>query len=87
METTTSSTSHTQARASRIVDKVADMIEGRTGAQGAADTMRTAAEYLRDRDLGVMAADLRRLARQHPGATLFVAALAGFLVARSVSRH
>lgn len=87
METTTSSTSHTQARASRVIDQVADVIDDKTGAHAASDHMRTAAEYLRDRDLRAMATDLARTAKQHPGAALAIAALAGFLVARSLSRN
>jgi hypothetical protein len=87
VENTTSKTHHIQDGASRVVDKVADMIEDRTGAHEAADTVRSAAEYLREGDLRTLTSDLGRMARQHPGATLAIVALAGFLVARSLSRH
>lgn len=56
-------------------------------AHDAADAMETAAAYVREQDLKAMMADVRQMARRHPGATLLVAAAAGFLLARRFSHH
>jgi hypothetical protein len=52
----------------------------------AANVMEDAADYVRDRDMRGMLADLRQIAVRHPGATLVVAAAFGFLLARKLSR-
>ncbi len=56
-------------------------------AYNAADAMETAAGYVRDQDVNAILSDLRQTVKKHPGATLRAAAAAGFLIARSFSRH
>ncbi len=53
----------------------------------AADTMEAAAEYVRGQDVQAMLADVGRMVKRHPGATLLTAAAVGFLLARSLTRH
>ena len=52
----------------------------------AARGLETAAEYVRDRHLRGMLADLSGLAKRHPGPVLLIAVAAGFLLARALSR-
>jgi hypothetical protein len=52
-----------------------------------ANAMDHAANYLHDQDVRGMMADVRQVARRHPGATLLTAAAIGFLIARSISRR
>jgi hypothetical protein len=56
-------------------------------AHTAANVMESGAEYFRDRDIEEMVADLKDIARRHPGATLLTAAALGFLLARTFARH
>jgi hypothetical protein len=52
-----------------------------------ADAMEKAADYVRDEDLDAMLEDAQQLVKRHPGATLLIAAAAGFLLARVFARH
>lgn len=56
-------------------------------AHSTADVLERTAQYLEDQDWRAMLADLRQVAKRHPGATLITAAALGFLLARSLSRH
>lgn len=56
-------------------------------AHSTADVMQNAAAYLEELNWREMLADLRQIAKRHPGATLLTAAALGFLLARSLSRH
>lgn len=49
-----------------------------------ADGLSSASEALRNRSVGELGADVRALARRHPGAFMAVAAVAGFAAARFV---
>ena len=49
-----------------------------------ADGLSSASQALRDRSVGELTADVRALARRHPGAFMAVAAVAGFAAARFV---
>lgn len=52
-------------------------------AHGAADRIGGAADFLRDHDTKDMVTGVERLVRKHPGKSLAVAAVVGFLVARA----
>jgi len=54
-------------------------------AHSAADKLNSTAEYVREHDVDSMMADVERLVRRNPGATLAVAAALGFLVGRAFS--
>ena len=56
-------------------------------AGAAAHAMESAAEYLETHDFEEIVSDVKQLAKKHPGAVLLAAAAAGFLLARSLSRH
>lgn len=58
-----------------------------SAAHTAADAMETAASYVRDHDLQDMLSEVQQVVKKHPGATLLAAVAAGFLIARSLSRH
>ena len=58
-----------------------------SAAHNTADALQSTADYLQDQDWRGMLTDLRRLMKQHPGATLLGAAALGFLLARGMSRH
>ena len=53
-----------------------------TLAHGAADRMENAAAYVRDHNARDMASDLEQFVRSHPGQSLAVAAVFGFLLGR-----
>lgn len=55
--------------------------------RAAAGAMEDAADYVRDHEFDDMVADVKQLAKKHPGAILLTAAAVGFLLARSLSRH
>ena len=52
-------------------------------AHGAADRIGGAADYLRDHDTKAMVSGVEQFVRKHPGKSLAVAAVVGFLVARA----
>lgn len=55
-------------------------------AESATNAVRTAVDYVREQDVREMLANVRQLARRHPGATLLIASALGFLLARTLSR-
>jgi len=78
-----------KSAASYIGDKVSHLPGGESvqrTAAAAADTVAASADYLRDTDLSGMAADVEAMVRRNPGPSLAVAAVAGFLIGRSLSR-
>lgn len=52
-------------------------------AHGAADRIGGAADFLRDNDTEAMVTGVKQLVRRHPGKSLAVAAVVGFLAARA----
>ena len=62
----------------------ADQISG--VAHVAADKLEAAAHYVRETDLKAMGEDLKDVVKRYPGPALAVAAVLGFLVARSLRR-
>jgi ElaB/YqjD/DUF883 family membrane-anchored ribosome-binding protein len=58
-----------------------------SAAYRAADVMETAADYVGERDIREMLAEMGQLVKKHPGATLLTAAAAGFLLAHALSRR
>jgi ElaB/YqjD/DUF883 family membrane-anchored ribosome-binding protein len=69
----------------------ADMLPGgekiASAAYRAADVMETAADYVGERDIREIVAEMGQLVKKHPGATLLTAAAAGFLLAHALSRR
>jgi hypothetical protein len=57
-----------------------------SAAHTAAEAMEKTADYLRDQDLNDMLSDVQQVVKRHPGITLFAAAVAGFILARVISR-
>lgn len=55
-------------------------------AHAAADAMEGTADYVRNNDLKAVLSDMRRIVKDHPGATLLTAAALGFLLTRSLTR-
>jgi hypothetical protein len=55
-------------------------------AHDAADKVQAAADYIRDTDVKRMGEDLKDIVKRYPGPALAVAAVLGFLVARSFRR-
>jgi hypothetical protein len=55
-------------------------------AHTAADALTSTAEYMREKDLKSMVADMQTLVKNHPGPALLSAAALGFLIARTFSR-
>lgn len=51
-----------------------------------ADKLEAAADYIRATDLKAMGEDVKDIVKRHPGPALAVAAVLGFLVARSLRR-
>jgi hypothetical protein len=79
-----------ESAASTIRDKAESLPGGEKIAGAAsrtADTMESAADYVRDSDLEDMFADVKRILKEHPGAALVAVAAAGFLLARALSRN
>lgn len=78
-----------EAAASSLRDK-ARVLPGEAKLTRATDTaaaaMESAADYVRDHEVPDMLADVGRIVRKHPGATLLTAVAVGFLLARSLSR-
>lgn len=64
-------------------DRPADVLPARV-LSTVADGLSSASQALRDRSVGELTADVRALARRHPGAFMAVAAVAGFAAARFV---
>lgn len=56
-------------------------------AHTAANVMESTAEYFQDHGFEDMVADLKDMARRHPGATLLTAAALGFLLVRTLARR
>lgn len=52
----------------------------------AAHGLETAADYVRERKLRGMLADIQGIAKRHPGPVLLIAVVAGFLLAKAMSR-
>jgi len=52
----------------------------------ASDTVRHAADYLRDTEMDRMAADVEAMVKRHPGPALITAGVLGFLLGRALSR-
>jgi ElaB/YqjD/DUF883 family membrane-anchored ribosome-binding protein len=67
-----------------IAQSAADQISG--VAHKTADKLEAAADYIRGTDLKAMGEDLKHVVKRHPGPSLAVAAVLGFLVARSLRR-
>jgi ElaB/YqjD/DUF883 family membrane-anchored ribosome-binding protein len=67
-----------------IAHSAADQISG--VAHKTADKLEVAADYVRETDLKAMGEDLKHVVKRHPGPALAVAAVLGFLVARSLRR-
>jgi hypothetical protein len=55
-------------------------------AHDSADKLRSAADYIRENDLKAMGEDLKGIVKRYPGPALAVAAVLGFIVARSFRR-
>lgn len=53
-------------------------------AHSTAAAVETAADYVRDQDLGAMLSDVRAAVKRHPGAALLAATALGFVIARSL---
>jgi ElaB/YqjD/DUF883 family membrane-anchored ribosome-binding protein len=74
--------------AAEQVREKAEQLPGgeRTGqiAHKAADTMESAAGYMREHDVNEMASDLQQIVRDHPREALIAAAAVGFLVGRAM---
>jgi ElaB/YqjD/DUF883 family membrane-anchored ribosome-binding protein len=77
------------AAASRLHQK-ADSLPGGESVKGAAhataDALSSTADYVREKDVKGMLADVRKLVKNNPGPALLTAAVLGFLVARTLSR-
>ena len=56
-------------------------------AHATADRMRATANYVRENDLRAMSKGAGNLVRRYPAQSLAIAALAGFLVARTLGRR
>jgi ElaB/YqjD/DUF883 family membrane-anchored ribosome-binding protein len=69
---------------SGIARTAVDQISG--VAHGTADKLHEAADYIREKDLQAMGDDLKDIVKKYPGPALAVAAVLGFLVARSFRR-
>ena len=67
-----------------IAHSAADQISG--VAHKTADKLEVAADYVRETDLKAMGEDLKHVVKRHPGPALAVAAVLGFIVARSLRR-
>jgi ElaB/YqjD/DUF883 family membrane-anchored ribosome-binding protein len=67
-----------------IAQSAADQISG--VAHKTADKLEVAADYVRETDLKAMGEDLKHVVKRHPGPALAVAAVLGFIVARSFRR-
>jgi ElaB/YqjD/DUF883 family membrane-anchored ribosome-binding protein len=63
---------------------VADQLSG--VAHSTADKLEAAADYIRATDLKAIGEDLKDIVKRHPGPALAVAAVLGFVVARSLRR-
>jgi hypothetical protein len=90
-ETTAGALDQTAAKLHSHVDqlsgaahKAADRISG--VAHGTADKLQAAADYIRETDLKAMREDIKDVVKRYPGPSLVVAAVLGFLVARSLRR-
>jgi phage-related minor tail protein len=73
----------------RAADMVRDRAEGTGGTTAqagtkVADTMETAAGYMREHDVNEMWTDLETYARTHPTQALIGAVVTGFLVGRLI---
>ena len=62
------------------VDQISDV------AHGTADKLHEAADYIHQKDLKAMGEDLKDIVKKYPGPSLAVAAVLGFIVARSFRR-
>jgi ElaB/YqjD/DUF883 family membrane-anchored ribosome-binding protein len=78
-----------QTAADQVRERAEQLPGGeRTGqlAQRAADTMESAAGYMREHDVNDMASDFQRIVRDHPKEALIAAAAIGFLVGKAMRR-
>jgi ElaB/YqjD/DUF883 family membrane-anchored ribosome-binding protein len=55
-------------------------------AHSAAERIEHTADYLREKDLDHVYSDIERTVRRHPGRSLAIAAVAGFVLARGLRR-
>jgi len=69
---------------SDVAHTAADRISG--AAHVTAEKVQAAADYIRETNLKDMGEDLKDVVKRHPGPALAVAAVLGFLVARSFRR-
>jgi hypothetical protein len=69
---------------SGVARTAADQFSG--AAHVAADKLHAAADYVHETDLKAMGEDLKDVVKRYPGPALAVAAVLGFLVARSLRR-
>ena len=69
---------------SEVAHTAADRISGVP--HGSAEKLQAAADYIRETKLKDMGEDLKDVVKRHPGPSLAVAAVLGFLVARSFRR-
>ena len=69
---------------SDVAHTAADRISG--AMHGTADKLQAAADYIRETDLKGMGEDLKDIVKRYPGPALAVAAVLGFIVARSFRR-
>ncbi|MFZ0584157.1 MAG: hypothetical protein WA690_01615 [Candidatus Acidiferrales bacterium] len=67
-----------------IAHTAVDQISG--VAHGTADRLHEAADYIHGKDLKAMGEDLKDIVKKYPGPALAVAAVLGFIVARSFRR-
>ena len=77
------------AAASALGDRAAELPGGETvrnAAQGTADRLGGAAEYVRTHDARRMVGDVESFVKSNPGPALAVAAAFGFFVGRALSR-
>lgn len=81
--------------AARGLENTADRLRGgidagitsvSRAASTTADKLQATADYIRRNDVRAMMGDVEDVARRHPGPALAVAAVAGFLVGRALSR-
>jgi ElaB/YqjD/DUF883 family membrane-anchored ribosome-binding protein len=56
-------------------------------AQAAAERLNTTADYVRSHDTKRMLADVERAVKNHPGPSLVIAAVFGFVIGRALTRQ
>ncbi len=88
MDAGRASTATTLSNAAAMIDERAANLPGgkkiEDFARSAADKIATSADYVRNHDAKAMMADVEALVRSHPGQSLMVAGVVGFLAGRAL---